>query len=70
MREVVAVYHHFTDQRIDDMDGDVRVRQIPAVEEFTAEVDYPDLVSLRCWPQRAFPNADPSGFRGQEEFRK
>lgn len=61
VREVVAVQHHLADQWIDDVDGDVVIGEVPAVEEPAPEVHDPDGVRLRRRSDWTFPDADPVG---------
>jgi len=55
------------DWRINDLDGDVRVFQKPAVKKFPAKIDDANAVSPRDRPDRSFPDADPPGFRCKAE---
>jgi hypothetical protein len=68
--KVLAVRHQRPDQRVNDMDGDVVVREVPPVEIPAPEVHDPDGVSLRCRPDLTFPNADPIGRSNRPEMRE
>jgi hypothetical protein len=70
VREVVAVQHHLADQRIDNVDGDVVIGEVPAVEESASEVHDPDRVGLGRRPDWTFPDADPVGGSRQPEVGK
>jgi hypothetical protein len=61
VRENVAVHHELANQRIDDMDGDVVIGEVPAVEESAPEVHDPDRVGLRRRSDWTLPDADPVG---------
>lgn len=58
------------DRWVYNVDGDVRVTECPAVEEFPTEVDDPDPIGLARRLDRAFPHSDPTGLRRQFEVRE
>jgi hypothetical protein len=69
-QELVVAQRLRADGRVDDVDGNVRIFQPPAVEKGSPEVDDANPIGLAGGLNRAFPNTDPIGLRRQFEIRE
>jgi hypothetical protein len=58
------------DQRVNDLDGDVRIFKIPTVKIFPTKVHNPNAIRSRDRLDRPLPYADPPGIRCKAEVGK